>query len=132
MSIPRDEVFSKVREILVCALAVDEEEVVLGASLQEDLGAESIDRLDITFQLERAFNIEIRKADSIFDVIESVFMNPEWVNDITLNKKGLLELKSRMPYADLSVFGRNPTRKTFHSQTLTVGLIVDYLVWRTQ
>ena len=47
----RDEVFAKVRNVLSDALGVDDEEIVDKATLQGDLGAESIDFLDIVFRL---------------------------------------------------------------------------------
>ena len=63
MAMTQDEVFKKVKEVLTSALAVDEEEVTPEAKLSEDLGAESIDYLDITFQLEKAFSIKIRRGN---------------------------------------------------------------------
>ena len=47
MAISRDEIFKKVRNVLMDALGVDEDEVTTGATLMGDLGAESIDFLDI-------------------------------------------------------------------------------------
>ena len=58
MSAP-EEVFKKVRNCLVEALGVDEEEVTLDSSITADLGGESIDFLDIVFRLEKTFGIKI-------------------------------------------------------------------------
>ncbi len=58
-----DEIFGKVQATLVDALGVDEEEVTRGATLQGDLGAESIDFLDIVFRLERNFGIKIPRGE---------------------------------------------------------------------
>ncbi|MCU0787459.1 MAG: acyl carrier protein [Verrucomicrobia bacterium] len=61
----RDEVqavFPKVAEIVADALGCDLEEVTLEASLIEDLGAESIDFLDIVFRLERGFKVKIPRG----------------------------------------------------------------------
>ena len=49
MAMSRDEIFSQVQEVLVDALAVDDDEVSLESTLMGDLGAESIDFLDIVF-----------------------------------------------------------------------------------
>jgi acyl carrier protein len=57
MPAQQEEVFEKVRTCLVDALGVDEEEVTPGATMVGDLGAESIDFLDIVFRLEKTFNI---------------------------------------------------------------------------
>ncbi len=52
-----EEIFEKVQETLVDALGVDDDEVERGATLIGDLGAESIDFLDIVFRLEKNFDI---------------------------------------------------------------------------
>ena len=52
-----DEIYEKVQATLVDALGVDDEDVTREATLQGDLGAESIDFLDIVFRLERNFGI---------------------------------------------------------------------------
>jgi len=55
----RDEVERSLKEILVDALGVDEERVVPEASLVHDLGAESIDFLDIGFRVQQTFGVEL-------------------------------------------------------------------------
>jgi acyl carrier protein len=61
----RQEIVKKVTTCLVDALSVDEDEVSLEASLTRDLGAESIDFLDIIFRLEKSFAIKIPRGDLI-------------------------------------------------------------------
>lgn len=95
----RDEVFEKVTEVLVDALGVDEDEVEPKAALGEDLGAESIDYLDISFRLEKAFGIKIEQGEMI---PESALQNPDFVQDGKITDPGLEELKRLMPYADFS------------------------------
>lgn len=56
------EVYPKVREIIADVLVIDEEEISLNSSLIEDLGAESIDFLDLVFQLEKEFKIKIPRG----------------------------------------------------------------------
>ncbi len=60
-----EEITQKVRECVATALGKDEDEVQLEKILSTDLEAESIDYLDITFQLEKAFGITIQK-DELF------------------------------------------------------------------
>ena len=62
MAMSRDEVFQQVQEVLVEALGVDDEEVKTDATLMGDLGAESIDFLDIVFRLEKVFEIKIPRT----------------------------------------------------------------------
>ena len=58
----KEEVFEKIQAALVDALGIDEEDVTPEATLVGDLGAESIDFLDIVFRLEKAFAIKIPAA----------------------------------------------------------------------
>lgn len=52
----KEEIYSKVSATLIEALNVEEDEVKPTSTLQGDLGAESIDYLDIVFRLERIWN----------------------------------------------------------------------------
>ena len=124
MSMTQDEVFAKVRTVLTGALAVDADEVTPQARLNEDLGAESIDYLDITFQLEKAFGIKIPQADLS---PESVFSNPEYVVNGKVTPKGLDELKRRMPFADLTEFEKDPDINKFRD-VFTVDTLVRYVM----
>ncbi|WED42604.1 acyl carrier protein [Legionella cardiaca] len=57
-----ESVYPKVREIIADVLVIDEEEVSLNSRLIADLGAESIDFLDLVFQLEKEFSIKIPRG----------------------------------------------------------------------
>ena len=63
MAMSRDEITGKIQEVLVDALGVDDDEVTEQATLMGDLGAESIDFLDIVFRLEKAFEIKIAREE---------------------------------------------------------------------
>ena len=90
-------IYQKVAATLVEALNVDEDDVKPTATLQGDLGAESIDFLDIVFRLERNFGIKIPRGE-LFP--ENIVSDPDMIHNGRLTAKGLDELKSRMPYAD--------------------------------
>jgi acyl carrier protein len=120
----KDEVFAKIKDVLTTALAVDDEEVTPEAKLSEDLGAESIDYLDITFQLEKAFGIKIPKGELI---PENLFSNPEFVQNNKMTPKGLAELRSRMPFADLAPFEADPDINKFRD-IFTVETLVNYVM----
>ena len=96
-----DEVFAKVREVLVDALGVDDAEVTPQATLTGDLGAESIDFLDIQFRLEKAFGIKIGQGEMF---PENVLQDERYVKDGKVTDEGLEELRKRMPFADFSNF----------------------------
>ena len=55
-------VYPKVREIIADVLVIDEDDVSLSSRLIVDLGAESIDFLDLVFQLEKEFSIKIPRG----------------------------------------------------------------------
>src|SRR6266571_6715684 len=102
----QEEIYSKVSATLVEALNVEQEEISPKSTLQGDLGAESIDFLDIVFRLEREFGIKIPRNE-LFP--ESIFQgDPEFVQEGKVTMKGLAELRTRMPFADLSDFEKHP------------------------
>lgn len=92
-----DDIRAKVGEVLVDALAVDDDEVTPEARLTTDLGAESIDFLDIVFKLEQAFGFKIEQGE-LFP--ENVAQDPEFVQDGKITDKGLVTLKERLPHAE--------------------------------
>lgn len=118
-----DEIFEKVREALVDALGVDDDEVTADATLVGDLGAESIDFLDIVFRLEKTFDIEIPRAE-LFP--EDILTNAEYVEDGRVTNTGVDELKKRMPFADLTKFEANPLVQEF-GNLLTVNDMCRYV-----
>jgi acyl carrier protein len=120
----KDEIYRKVTGTLVEALNVDEDEVQSSSTLQGDLGAESIDFLDIVFRLEREFGIKIPRGE-LFP--ESIFQgDPEFVQDNKVTAKGIAELRARMPFADLSEFEKNPEVSGI-SDLFTVEMITRYI-----
>jgi acyl carrier protein len=123
MAASHDEIMEKVREALVDALGVDEDEVVPTARISADLGAESIDFLDIVFRLEKAFNIKIPRGDLFPD---NILTSEEFVQNGKLTEKGLAELKARMPHADLAEFEKNPNVQDI-ADLFTVEMIVRYV-----
>ena len=127
MAMSREEIFGRVKETLVEALGVDEDEVLGQATLTGDLGAESIDFLDIVFRLEKAFTIKIPRGE-LFP--ENILNNPSFVNDKKLTETGLAELRKRMAHADLSEFEQNPQVDRI-AELFTVDAIVRYLENKT-
>ncbi len=119
----KEEIFQKVQGALVDALGVEDDEVTLDATLVGDLGAESIDFLDIVFRLEKAFGIEIPRAE-LFP--EDILTNAEFVQDGKVTSTGLAELKKRMPFADLSKFEANPEVQEF-GNLLSVADMCRYI-----
>jgi acyl carrier protein len=123
------EIESRVVRVLVESLNVDENEIVPAAKLQADLGAESIDFLDIVFRLEQEFGIEI-PSEELFP--ESIFRgDPTLVEEGRVTDRGLDELRSRMPYADLSGF-EGDRRIGAVPSLFTVDLLTRYVGWKLE
>jgi len=117
MAFTKEEVFNKVRTALVDALGVDEDEVTPTATMVGDLGAESIDFLDIVFRLEKSFGIEIPRSE-LFP--EDILTSSTYVQEGKVTPAGIEELKKRMPFADLTKFEANPVVQDF-GNLLTVS-----------
>src|SRR3954468_4452132 len=120
----KEEIYTKVAGTLVEALNVDEDEIKPNATLQGDLGAESIDFLDIVFRLEREFGIKIPRGE-LFP--ESIFQgDPAFVQQGQVTDEGMRELRERMPHADLDRFDRD-RRLSALPDLFTVDLIARYV-----
>ncbi|MDX2115147.1 MAG: acyl carrier protein [Planctomycetota bacterium] len=119
----RDEIFDKIREVLVDALGVDEDEVTESARLTSDLGAESIDFLDITFKLEQAFGVKIPQGELFPD---NAAQDPRFVQNGMVTPEGIAEMKKRLPHVDFAHFAKEPKLAQI-GNLFTVGVLVRYV-----
>jgi acyl carrier protein len=125
MALSRDEILKQVTEVMVDALGVDDDEVTESATLMGDLGAESIDFLDVVFRLEKAFEIKIDReelfpADALMNDADLIG------DDQLLTDKGMALLKEKMPHTDLTDFSQNPDINKL-GDLFTVGSIVNFV-----
>jgi len=124
----RDEITKHVQEVLEEALGVDPDEVTMEATLTGDLGAESIDFLDIVFRLEKAFST----PDKPFKIAqgelfsENMLNDPELVSDGRITEKGMTALKEKMPHLDFAVIESDPQVAKL-PELFTVKSIVDFV-----
>jgi acyl carrier protein len=122
-----NEIYAGVTKVLVEALSVEEDDINPSATLQGDLGAESIDFLDIVFRLERRFGIKIPRGE-LFpeDVLGD---GASLLRDGHLTDEGMVALRSRMPFAELRDLG--PERRLSRIDDLiTVDLLASYVTWK--
>ena len=118
-----NELFTKVQQTLAGALGVDESDITPEASLKRDLGAESIDFIDIIFRLEKAFDIKIPSGD----LFPSHLLNDErFVKEGMVTPEGLQELRTKLPYLELGEFSKDP-QITKLAEQFTVKMILRYL-----
>ncbi len=92
-------IYDRVKGIVVDALSVEEDEVTPEARLTDDLGAESIDYLDIFFRIEKTFDITIERDE--LSVGSSA--SDEYVQDGRITDAGMAELRRRFPYGNLEI-----------------------------
>jgi acyl carrier protein len=124
MAMSRTEIYEEVTEVLIDALGLDDDEVTEEATLMGDLGAESIDFLDIVFRLEKSFDIKIPREE-LFPA-ETLMSNPDFVSGGKLTDAGMAELKSKMPHTDISEFEADPDVNKM-ADLFTVSSIVNFI-----
>ncbi len=124
----KEEVYEKIKVALTEALGVDEEDITPEATLVGDLGAESIDFLDIVFRLEKSFDIKIPRNE-LFP--EDVLTDSKYVQDGKVTELGLSELRQRMPFANLDEFAKNPVVQDF-ANVLTVADMCRFVESKVQ
>ena len=132
MALSRDEIYKKVQGVMVDALGVDEDEVTPQAKLSADLGAESIDYLDIVFRLEKAFTTDptkpfkIPRGELFPEDLQTMQNDPKFVSDGKITADGMAELKKRMPYTDFTEFEKDPQVEKAQD-LLTVDTVTNYI-----
>lgn len=120
----QDEIFSKVQEVLIDALGVDDDEVTPEATLAGDLGAESIDYLDIQFRLDKTFDTQIPREELFAEHVLSA--NSDYIKDGKVTQEGIEQLRETMPHADIDSFAGDPRTENIPN-LFTVQMIVNFL-----
>ncbi len=87
-----------VREIVATSLGCDLDKVRLDSALMEDLGAESLDLLDIVFGIEREFGIEITRGE-MERAARGTMSDDEFAPSGVISEAGLARLRELMPEA---------------------------------
>ena len=124
----KEEIIKSVNNIISQALKVDESKIHLSSSLIKDLGAESIDFLDIVFRLEKSFKIKIPKGE-LFP--EKILTDSRFVKSGLVTQEGIAELKTKMSNVNWEEFAENPQVDQL-GNLFTVWMIVDYLTDKLQ
>ncbi|MEU4246716.1 acyl carrier protein [Amycolatopsis sp. NPDC026612] len=95
-----DEIYGAVHPAVAEALGLDDAEVTPEATLMDQLGAESIDLLDILFRIERATGIKIEAGD-LAEYVQGGIPDEEFGDEHdVITAKGLAQLKKVMPQLD--------------------------------
>ncbi len=120
MTSSRSEIESRVLSIVADALDQPAERVTFDSSLVDDLGAESIDFLDIVFRLESAFGLKIPEEEIWEGSFDGVGDDPDAIAD------RLAQLKARRPGFRWDRVPARPSRADL-PRLITVGTIVEYV-----
>lgn len=121
----REEVFLKVQACLVQALGVKPADVFLEAALVDDLGAESIDFVDIIYRLEKSFDVKIPRGE-LFP--QDLLRNATFVNAGRLTAAGAEELAKRLDFTFIPAIEPGQEVERVFGKLFTVGLIVDFVL----
>jgi acyl carrier protein len=124
-----EEILARVTTVIVQSLGVDEDDVTPAATLVGDLGAESIDFLDIVFRLEREFGIRVPRGELFIE--PSSLGDADYGRDGRVTAEGLAALREQMPYADLGGLERDGRLEQV-ADLFTVDLLVRYVTWKLE
>ncbi len=120
----RSELESRVIQVVAAALDRNPSEIQLYSSLIDDLGAESIDFLDIRFRLETEFHVKISDQELWEGTLRQEY--PHLVTDQGVTDEGIRLLKERMPEFRWDRFQTGISLMQL-PRLITVSTIVDYL-----
>ena len=128
MAFNRQQIEEGVSEVLQEALGVDAEDVKPEATLTGDLGAESIDFLDIQFRMEKRFSTPEKRfkieQGELFP--ENMLQDPAMVQNGKVTDAGMALLRQKLPHIDFSTFDGDRNVKSL-SDVFTVKSLCDFL-----
>lgn len=98
----KEEIFEAVKEALVDVLGVDENDVTMDSSFYDDLGAESLDMLDLFFRIESKTNIRISMSE-VQKVLQGDLSEEEFFDENGIvTPAGLEHLQKLLPDSNLA------------------------------
>ena len=128
MAFNRQQIEEGVTEVLEEALGVDTEDVKPEATLTGDLGAESIDFLDISFRMEKKFSTPEKpfkiEQGELFP--ENMLQDPAMVQNGKVTDAGMVLLRQKLPHIDFTTFDKDRNVKSL-SEVFTVKSLCDFL-----
>jgi acyl carrier protein len=129
MTMTHDEIMNGVQTSVAEALGMDEDEVTPDSTLLGDLGAESIDLLDILFRIERKVGVKIQASD-LSEYVQGGIPDSEFSDDNDMiSATGLEQLKKVMPQIDTAALaGKLPAEKVL--SYFTVENLADMVAAR--
>ncbi|HCO03075.1 MAG TPA: acyl carrier protein [Actinobacteria bacterium] len=131
MAVTEDKVLESVRQAVAEALGIPVAEVMPEATLFEDLGAESIDLLDILFRIEKKTGVKVKAAD-VGDYVQGGIPDEVFGDENErVSEAGLAHLKKIMPQLDVDALRGNLEAANVIN-LITVQNLADMVAFRTQ
>jgi acyl carrier protein len=130
MPIIQTDTFSKFRDILEASLRIPSDRITPESHIMDDLGAESLHLIEITMEVESAFNICIPEK-SIIDTATEVFGAGKLVSNGQLTSAGKDLLRARMGDTDAAILDGEVKLADLRSLMMTVGSwtrMIEHLV----
>jgi acyl carrier protein len=131
MAVTEDKVLESVRQAVAEALGIPVAEVMPEATLFDDLGAESIDLLDILFRIEKKTGVKVKAAD-VSDYVQGGIPDEVFGDENErVSEAGLAHLKKIMPQLDVDALRGNLEAANVIN-LITVQNLADMVAFRTQ
>ena len=119
------EIFEKLIPLIREVTGAREDEVTMGSYLMRDLGAESIDLLDLSFLVEEAFGVTL-EADEFESRAQQALSGVSYEKDGYITAEGLAELRKALPEIDPGLL-REGLRKIEVPGVLNVAVLVHLI-----
>jgi acyl carrier protein len=123
----KGEIYEKVRECIAETLALDKERIGLTTNLM-DLGAESLDFLDLLFRLESTFNIKIPRG-GIQQAVKAGLKDGEYEQGGILSDEALNRLRQLMPEVDPAKLTKGLASRSIPT-LFTTETFVNLVAWK--
>lgn len=95
----QDDVFPRIRALIADSLAVDESTITPESRLIDDLGADSLDFVDLTFAIEKAFGVRLRESELNF-LAKLDFSSPAVMQGGYLTRDTIASVRPLLPALD--------------------------------
>jgi len=95
----QDDVFPRIRALIADSLAVDESTITPQSRLIDELGADSLDFVDLTFAIEKAFGVRLRESELNF-LAKLDFSSPAVMQEGYLTRDTIASVRPLLPALD--------------------------------
>jgi acyl carrier protein len=124
--VTKEEVIEGIKECLAMAIGIDEDSITGDASIVDDLGADSMDMVDIIFRVEKKFNLKTSASEIQTRLLGGLPENEFFDEKRKVTPAGLEQLKKEFPAKDIDEYGTMDEEGIF--SIITVNHLVDMIM----